>query len=186
VIHTARRAGPAAGSAAPTIAGPDRNLPPATLAAAAEEVRLARMVSTTVTINAAPADVWAVLCDLDCYPEWHPDIRQAAGHMQAGDRVVFKMAPPGRRPFTIRPRVTVARPGTELRLLARLPVVFGGEHSFALSPIDADTRTEVVQSEIYRGLVVPFIGKTIAATQIEFEEVNQALKRRVEQDRGIA
>ena len=47
---------------------------------------------------------------------------------------------------------------------------------------DADTHTKVVQSEIYRGLVVPFIGKTIAATQIEFEEVNQALKRRVEQD----
>ncbi len=111
---------------------------PATLAAAAREARLARTVSTTVTINAAPADVWAVLCDLDRYPEWHPHIRQAAGQMQAGNRVVF----------------------------------------------DADTHTKVVQSEIYRGLVVPFIGKTIAATQIEFEEVNQALKRRVEQDPG--
>lgn len=143
---------------------------------------MARTVSTTVTINAAPADVWAVLCDLDRYPEWHPHIRQAAGQMQAGNRVVFKMAPPGRRPFTIRPRVTVAQPGAELRLLGRLPVVFSGEHSFALSPIDADTHTKVVQSETYRGLVAPFIGKTIAATQIEFEEVNQALKRRVEQD----
>jgi hypothetical protein len=39
-----------------------------------------------------------------------------------------------------------------------------------------------VQSEIYRGLVVPFIGKTIASAQIEFGDVNQALKRRAEQD----
>jgi hypothetical protein len=71
-----------------------------------------------------------------------------------------------------------------LRLLGRLPVVFSGEHSFALSPLGSDTHTYVVQSEIYRGLVVPFIGKTIAATRIEFDEVNQALKRRVEQDPG--
>jgi hypothetical protein len=42
----------------------------------------------------------------------------------------------------------------------------------------------VVQSETYRGLVVPFIGKTIAATQTEFDQANQALKRRVEQAPG--
>lgn len=92
------------------------------------------------------------------------------------------MAPPGRRPFTIRPRVIAAQPGAELRLLGRLPIVFSGEHSFALTPIDSDTHTKVVQSETHRGLVVPFIGKTIAATQIEFDEVNQALKHRAEQD----
>ena len=74
---------------------------------------MAKTVSATVTINAVPAEVWAVLCDL------------------------------GRR------------------------------------------HTEVVQSEIYRGLVVPLIGKTIAAAHIEFNEVNQALKRRAEQDPGI-
>lgn len=146
--------------------------------------RVGKTVSATVTINAAPADVWAVLCDLGRYPEWHPHIRQATGKMQAGSRVVFKMAPPGRRPFTIRPRVITAQPGAELRLLGRLPIVFSGEHSFALSPIDSGAHTKVVQSEIYRGLVVPLIGKTIAVTQIEFNEVNHALKRRAEQDPG--
>lgn len=96
--------------------------------------------------------------------------------------MVFRTAPPGRRPFTIWPKVIVARPEAELRLLGRLPVVFSGEHSFVLSPDDSGTRTTVVQGEIYRGLVVPFIGKTIAAAQMEFEQVNQALRRRVEQD----
>lgn len=64
----------------------------------------------------------------------------------------------------------IAQPAAELRLLGRLPIVFSGEHSFAL------TRSTQIT---YRGLVVPFIGKTIAATQIEFNEVNQALKRRL-------
>lgn len=164
--------------------GPAGKLPRYAGRKAAAEVRLARTISATVQINAGPADVWAVLCDLDRYHEWHPHIRQAAGEIRQGNRVVFKMAPPGRRAFTIRPAVIAARPGAELRLLGRLPIVFSGEHSFALTPIGADARTEVVQSETYRGLVVPFIGKTIAATQIEFDEVNQALKRRVEQDPG--
>jgi hypothetical protein len=145
-------------------------------------VQLATTISAAVKINAAPAAVWAVLCDLDRYHEWHPHIREAAGKIQVGNRVVFRMIPPGRRPFTIRPRVIAAWPGAELRLLGRLPIVFSGEHSFALSPIDSGMHTKVVQSEIYRGLAVPFIGKTIAATQIEFDEVNQALKRRAEQD----
>lgn len=145
---------------------------------------MARTVSAAVTIGAAPAEVWAVLCDLGSYHEWHPHIRQAAGQIQPGSRVVFRMAPPGRRPFTIRPQVVVAQPGAELRLLGRLPVVFSGEHTFALSPVDSGTRTEVVQSEIYRGLVVPLIGKTIAAAQSEFAEVNEALRFRAEQGRA--
>lgn len=147
---------------------------------------MARTVSATVTISAAPADVWAVLTDLGRYPQWHPHIHKAAGKIQVGDRVVFTMARPGRRPFTIRPRVIAAQPGSELRLLGRLPIVFSGEHSFTLSLTDGDTCTKVIQSETYRGLVVPFIGKTIAAAQTEFDEVNQALKHRVEQDPGIA
>lgn len=147
---------------------------------------MVRTVSAAVTIGAPPGEVWAVLCDLARYHEWHPHIREAAGKIQMSSRVVFRMAPPGRRPFTIRPRVIAAQPGAELLLLGRLPVIFSGEHSFALSPVDSGTHTKVVQSEIYRGIVVPFIGKTIAAAQNEFEEVNQALKLRVEQGPAAA
>jgi hypothetical protein len=144
-------------------------------------VPLATKISSTVTIRAAPSDVWAVLCDLGGYHEWHPHVREAKGTIELGNQVKFKMAPPGRRPFTIRPKVIAARPGAELRLLGRLPVLFSGEHAFTLSPIGSGEETEVVQSEIYRGLVVPFIGRTIAATRAEFDEANQALKHRVEQ-----
>lgn len=144
-------------------------------------VPFATKISSTVTIGATPPDVWAVLCDLGRYHEWHPHVREAEGTIKVGNQVRFKMAPPCRRPFTIRPKVTAARPGAELRLIGRLPVLFSGEHGFTLNPIGSGDETEVVQSEIYRGLVVPFIDRTIAATRAEFDEVNQALKRRVEE-----
>lgn len=149
-------------------------------ALASQEVPLATTISTTVTINSAPADVWVVLCDLGLYHEWHPHIREATGTIAVGNRVTFRMAPPGRRSFTIRPTVIAAQPGAELRLLGRLPILFSGEHVFILNSIDSGTRTEVVQSESYRGLIVPFIAKTIASAQTEFDEVNHALKLRAE------
>lgn len=90
------------------------------------------------------------------------------------------MTPKGRRPFTIRPKVLVANPGAELRLLGKLPGIFSGEHVFILCPLDGGTRTRLVQSEIYRGLIVPVIGRTIDAAKRGFDAHNCALKCRVE------
>lgn len=90
------------------------------------------------------------------------------------------MTPPGRRPFTIRPVVIKADRDAELRLLGQLPGVFSGQHSFILTPASCGEATHVEQSETYRGLVVPLIGRTIRAAAAEFEDVNQALKARAE------
>lgn len=38
----------------------------------------------------------------------------------------------------------------------------------------------VTQSETFRGILIPFTGKTIMQTETDFRNLNQALKRRVE------
>ncbi len=58
------------------------------------------------------------------------------------------------------------------------PGIFSGEHRFILTSAGAGTR--VVQSEIFRGLIIPFIGTAITAAQASFEQHNEALKRRAE------
>ncbi len=146
-------------------------------------VQPVRTIAATIDIDAPPADVWAVLTDLSRYPEWNPHIREGAGEIATGNRLTLKMFPPRGRPVTIRPVVLAAEPGVEWRLLGGLPgilgrLIFSGEHRFALTPASGGTR--LVQSETFRGILVPFIGKTLAGAQASFHASNEALKNRAE------
>jgi hypothetical protein len=72
-------------------------------------------------------------------------------------------------------------PNAELRWSAGLPGVIGGEHSFTLTPADGGTR--LVQSETFRGLLVPFSGKTLTTAESGYQALNNALKAYVEAQR---
>lgn len=147
-----------------------------------------RTVTAAVDIDAPPMAVWAVLTDLSRYPEWNPHIREGAGEVAAGNRLTLRMFPPKGRPVTIRPLVLVADPGAQWRLLGGLPgmfgrLVFSGEHRFTLDPVGDGTR--LVQSETFRGILVPFLGETLTSARVSFQEQNEALKKRAEGRRLI-
>ena len=40
-----------------------------------------RTISAAIDIAATPQQVWAVLADLDSYPQWNPFIRSASGQL---------------------------------------------------------------------------------------------------------
>jgi hypothetical protein len=80
--------------------------------------------------------------------------------------------------MTVKPKITAALPGTELRWTSRLPGIISGEHSFTLTATDSGTR--VVQSETFQGLLTRFSGKTFANAEASFQALNQALKQRAE------
>lgn len=77
-----------------------------------------------VEIDASPMNVWSVLTDLDAYPLWHSQISIARGQIVVGERVTFRMTQPGRRAFTIHPKVVRAEPGRRLSLLGSVPLLF--------------------------------------------------------------
>ena len=83
--------------------------------------------------------------------------------------------------MTFKPTVLAAEPGRELRWLGRLlvPGVFDGEHRFRLEPLP-DGRTRFIQSERFTGILVALLRKTLDKTQLGFEQMNGALKQRVE------
>jgi hypothetical protein len=138
-------------------------------------------VSATIQIDAAPEAVWAVLTDLGRYPEWNPLFRQASGQVAVGNRITLRSAHPANgRLMTVKPKITVADPGAELRWVSSLPGIMSGEHRFALTPAHGGTRVE--QSETFRGLLTAFSNKTFTRAEAGFGTLNEALKKRAAGD----
>ena len=140
-----------------------------------------RELWTEIQIDAPPERVWRMLTDFDAYPDWNPFLRSIEGNAQAGSRLRVRFEPPGARGMTMKPTVVAVEPFRELRWLGRLfvPGLFDGEHRFVLESLDGG-RCRFIQSERFSGLLVGPLAKTLAATERGFEQMNEALKRRVE------
>ena len=137
-----------------------------------------KTMSATIQIDAPPAAVWAVLTDLGRYPEWNPLFPEASGEVAVGSRITLRTVHPvNGRTMTVKPRITVADPGAELRWTSSLPGIISGDHSFVLAPADGGTR--LVQSETVGGLLAATVAA--ARTETSFRALNQALKARVEE-----
>jgi hypothetical protein len=143
-----------------------------------------KALRTEIEIDGSADQVWQVLTDFGAYPEWNPFITEAAGTARAGERLTVRLQPPGGRAVTIRPTILQADPGKRLRWLGRIlmPGVFDGEHSFAIEPI-TDNRVRFVQQEQFRGLLVRLLARSLDRHTLPgFEQMNQALRARVERN----
>jgi hypothetical protein len=73
-------------------------------------------------------------------------------------------------------------PGKAFGWLGRLggvPRVFEGAHRFELAPIDGGRRTRFVQSERFRGILLPLVRRSILPPTLRwFEAMNGALAER--------
>src|SRR5260370_606191 len=61
-----------------------------------------RAISAAVDIAATPQHVWAVLADLDSYPQWNPFIRSASGQLAEGATLTLRLLPAQRPAMTFR------------------------------------------------------------------------------------
>jgi len=116
-----------------------------------------------------------VLADTHAYGRWNPFITQLTGRLAVGERLTVRIQPGESGGMTFKPRVDAFEPGRLLRWKGRLgvPGIFDGLHELRLEPTTDGTR--FVHSETFRGLLVPFLGKTLAQTAEGFEAMNQAL-----------
>jgi hypothetical protein len=140
-------------------------------------------ILTTIDINAPPREVWSALVDFESHPHWNPFVRRIEGSPREGDTLKISIQPLGGKGMTFRPRVIRAVPDRELRWLGRLilPGIFDGEHFFGIEPLDDGRRTRFTHGERFKGVLVPFLRKSLdTGTRQGFEAMNRALKDRVE------
>jgi hypothetical protein len=141
-------------------------------------------IEKVIEIDAPPAAVWRVLTDFPAYGEWNPFIRSIAGTVQVGKRLTVRLEPPGGSGMTIKPTVLAAEPDRELRWKGRLVIagLFDGEHTFRIEPIDGQ-RSRFVHRERFTGILVGLVKGILRKTEEGFEQMNAALKQRVEESR---
>ena len=140
-----------------------------------------KRLHTEVLIDASPAEVWAVLTDFARYREWNPFMVDAAGVPEKGTRLRVTLAPPGGRRITLKPAVTVVTDGEALEWWGHLGVrgLFDGRHRFELRSAGRGTR--LVHSEVFTGVLVPLVARTLDRSTTEgFALMNAALKARAE------
>jgi hypothetical protein len=141
---------------------------------------MARVIETSILIAAPAARIWSVLMDFDAYPAWNPFIRRIEGEKKVGARLEVVIEPPGQKASIFRPTVIEVSPERLFCWRGSLPVpgFFSGAHRFSLA--EESARTRFVHSEEFSGLLVPFVGSVLAATERGFQAMNEALKARSE------
>jgi len=141
---------------------------------------MSKIITTHLTVDSPLEDVWKTLTTLPRYGEWNPFITSASGTLALGERLDLTIHPPGRRPMRFRPWVTAVDEHRYVEWLGRvaLPGIFDGRHSFTLTPLSSG-RTLLQQSETFSGALVPFTGSVLDRTRVGFEQMNEALGRRV-------
>lgn len=141
-----------------------------------------REIHTQIVIQAKPKDVWTTLTDFQAYKAWNPFIKAIEGTIEIGSKFDVFIQPPDSKQMHFRPVCKVLSAPHELRWLGSLifPGLFDGEHIFEIRDL-GNGSSEFVQRERFRGVLVPLFWASMhKKTKAGFEEMNEALKTRVE------
>jgi hypothetical protein len=135
---------------------------------------------TDVIIEASADEVWQALTDFAAYPAWNPFIRHVTGSLEGGSLQITRLLP-GRGEVASSPRITLYRPGREIRLLDRpvLPGLLDVEHGLKLEPLGAG-QVRFVHWQTTSGLLAPIFGGSGDALRGQLDAMNVALKGVVE------
>jgi hypothetical protein len=134
-----------------------------------------------VEIDAPAERVWQIVSGLGRYAEWNPFIIRATGQPRVGERLAITISAPGMKPVSFRPRVLDIEPGRLIRWKGefKLPGLFDGRHALIVDPL-GDGRSRFTTHEDVSGILLPFAGKVMTASQRGFELMARALKERAE------
>jgi hypothetical protein len=138
-------------------------------------------VDTQIEIEAPPSVVWSVLTDFARFPDWNPFIVSVEGDPVVGGRLTNRLEPPGGKPMTFRPTVTVVEHEHVFEWLGRLgiPGLFDGRHRFEIEPTATGSR--FTQTESFSGILVRLMRASLDThTAQGFVAMNTALKTRAE------
>jgi hypothetical protein len=134
-------------------------------------------VAVTRLIDAPVMTVWNLLTDLGAHSKWNSTLTSIEGKIALGERVSFKVPEaPGQ---TFSPTVVVYdEPKSMVWRLNRWPLLVG-VRTYRLTPGPHDS-TEFAIDEVFQGLLLPLIAKSLPNFGAMFERTATDLKAAAE------
>jgi len=140
-----------------------------------------REIITEITIAAPPEKVWEILMDFPSYGDWNPFVTAIDGESKVGEQLAASLRLPGGKTRGFKPKVTAVEPERLFQWFGKVgfDALFGGRHSFRLSPTEHGTRFE--HSERFTGVLASMMFSMMGRrTEAGFRAMNDALKARSE------
>ena len=142
---------------------------------------LTRTIDAWIDIEASPDRIWEVLVDFPKWRIWNAFIPLVEGKLQKRQTLSIQVSPPGLKTMTFRPKVFSLIQNKEIVWGGSfLWIIYRGEHLFLLEQLN-ENRTRFRQIERFHGPMVLFMGSMIKKTEKGYHQMNNALKKRVEE-----
>ncbi len=137
-------------------------------------------VRTAIDIDAPAPQVWQVLTDFRKYPEWNPYHVSVKGKPVSGAQLALEIHRPDGKTIEIDPHILELDVNRELTWGGGIRGIFFGRHVMRLEPLSAN-RVRFIHNEDFDGIAVGFADLPVEVLTAGYENMNRALKARVEQ-----
>jgi hypothetical protein len=128
-------------------------------------------------IAASPARIWKLLTTPDAFPSWNSTVTSLKGEIAVGQKLELKVTLDPRRTF--KPKVTKLEKERAMEWSDGMAPMFKGVRSFVLTP-KGNGVTEFEMTEVFSGVMLPMIKKSLPDFRPAFEAYAEDLKRAAE------
>lgn len=128
-------------------------------------------------IQAPPRRVWELLTDAAGFPRWNSTVQSIEGTIAAGETIRIRVTIAPERVFT--PTVSEFSPETRMAWRDGRAPFFTGVRTYLLAS-QADGATAFTMEEVFSGLMLPLIARSLPNFAPEFERYAADLKREAE------
>jgi len=137
-------------------------------------------IRTAVEINAPKEEVYAVLADIDRYPDWNPYHRKIEGEFVEGAALTVYVLRPDGKEVEVPPHMMRIVENQEVTWGGGIKGVFYGVHSFILETTSGGN-TLLKHNEDFSGFAITFADLPPDVIADGYHQMNIALKKLIEE-----
>jgi len=133
-------------------------------------------VAVSITINAKPETIWALLTNAKDFPRWNSVVESIDGTISLGETIKLKVPYAPGRTFNL--KVSQFTSNKAMRWQDGGPM-FQGIRNFTLAP-NNDGTTDFTMVETYSGMMLPMIAGSLPELGPSFERYAADLRKEAE------